>query len=384
MAERPDDRQIRWRWPVATLLAGVAAYLVSLLLARAPRLAEAYATTLGPALSRPLSRLTGLVPFSVADVLITGYVLWLATGACLAVRSVVRGRRRWRNALAGGVRRVARDTGMLIVLFYVLWGWNYARPSFAERAGWPAWSEIGAQELIALTEAATRAANQAYLDLHGRDDAGRPTNFADDAIRIDTALAEGWSRAAALPGLSTRFREPYGPVKQPLASVVLVRLGVVGIYVPFTAEANILRGMPAVSAPAAMAHEQAHQRGVTGEGDASFIGFVAAALAPGKLGRYSAAVWAQGRLAGALARADRDAYRRLREARLPGVRRDLDDLAAFMSRATVLGQRLQTAVNDRYLRANRVPGGVENYGLSTRLLILYARQNGGVILPARP
>ena len=375
---------MRWRAPVVALLAGAAAYIVSLLLARAPRIAEAYATTVGPALSRPLSRLTGLVPFSVADVLVTGYALWLAAVTFLAVRSVVRRRRGWRNALAGGARRITRDAGTLMVLFYVLWGWNYARPSFAERAGWPEWSGIEAQELIALTEAATAAANEAYLDLHGRDDAGRPTRFADDTVAVDSALEEGWSRASALSGMDVRFRDRYGPVKQPIASIVLVRLGIVGIYVPFTAEANILRGMPAVGAPAAMAHEQAHQRGVTGEGDASFIGFVAAALAPGKLGRYSAAVWAQRQLSGALARQDRAAYRRLRDAWLPGVRRDLDDLAAFMSRATVLGMRLQTAVNDRFLRANRVPGGVENYGLSTRLLITYVRQNGGVILPGRP
>ncbi len=381
---RPEDAVIRWRWPIAALTAGGTAYAVSLLLSRSPRLADAYAAGLGPALSRPLSRLTGMVPFSVADILVALYAGWLLFVSARAIRAALRKRRRGRNVLASGVRTTARDGGILVTLFYVLWGWNYAGRGFAERAGWPDWEGIPTAELIALTETATAAANQAYRELHGTDDVGRPTTVADDPLALDAALGEGWQHVADRLDLPDRFTARYGPVKQPLASAVLVRVGVVGIYVPFTAEANILRGMPPVGAATSMAHEQAHQRGVTGEGDASFLGFMAAALAPGSLARYSAAVWAQGRLASALARVDRDAWRRLAEDRLPGVRRDLEDLTRFMSRTLPLGQRLQTALNDRYLRANRVRGGVQNYGLSTRLLITFARQNDGRVMPAPP
>ncbi|MCI0436019.1 MAG: DUF3810 domain-containing protein [Gemmatimonadetes bacterium] len=377
----PQDRSIRWRWPIIAFGAGAAAWAFSRWLARAPAVAEAYGTRVGPALSRPLSQLTGLVPFSVAEWLVAAYVVWLLAVSILAVRSVIRRQRQVRNTLAGGARRVVRDAGVLVTLFYVLWGFHYARAGFAERAGWPEWNRAETVELIALTQAAIVAANQAYRDLHDTDDAGRPTSVADDTLGIDEALAAGWARAASVLGLSPRFVETYGPVKRPFSSDLLIRLGIVGIYVPFTAEANTLHGMPPVGAVVAMAHEQAHQRGVTGEGDASFIGFVAAALAPGRLGHYSAAVWAQNRLATALARADRAAYRRLSDTRLPGVRRDLNDLSEFLSRTTDIGQRLQAAVNDRYLRANRVPGGVANYGLSTQLLITWARLQGGDPVP---
>jgi len=379
MPKYPADRQIRWRWPIIAALAGAGAYGVSLLLARMPARAESlYGEGLGPLVTRPLSLLTGRVPFSVADILIAAYCVWLLA-AMLSARKVVAAKRRSvRNALAGGLSRVIRDAGLIVLVFYAVWGWNYARPTYAERAGWPEWQGASGEELLALAEAASAAANQAYLDLHGVADVGHPTAFPDDTLDIDESLDEGWKLAAARLGLQPTAGRPYGRVKWPLGSVVLRWLSVSGIYFPFTAEANVVRGMPAMRAPVVMAHEQAHQRGVTGEGEASFVGFVVASLAPGRLSRYSAAVYAQGVLVQALAPVDRDAAKRLVADRYPGVQRDVDDVAAFYRRYTTrIGRRVEQTVNDRYLRANRVPGGVANYGISTQLLIEYARQQHG-------
>ena len=379
MPKYPGDRQIRWLWPVLAALAGAGAYLVSLVLARMPARAETlYGEGLGPLIARPLSLLTGSVPFSIGDVLIAAYLLWLVALLLGARKGVASGRRSRRNALACGARRVIRDVGLIVFVFYLAWGWNYARPTYAQRAGWPAWKGAGGEELLGLAEAATTAANQAYLDLHGVADAGHPTSLPDDTLDLDASLDAGWKRAAAELGLQPTAGRPYGRVKWPLGSFVLRWFSVSGIYFPFTAEANVVRGMPAMRAPVVMAHEQAHQRGTTSEGEASFLGFVAASLAPGRLSRYSAAVYAHGVLVQALARVDRDAARRLIADRFPGVQRDVEDLAAFYNRYTsTVGQKVGRSLNDHYLRANRVPGGVANYGISTQLLIEYARQRGG-------
>jgi hypothetical protein len=373
------DRRIRWRWPVVAAFAGAGAYGVSLLLARMPARAESlYGEGLGPLVARPLSLLTGRVPFSVGDILIVAYILWLVALLLATRKAIAAKRRSWRNALAGGLRRVIRDLGLIVLVFYVVWGWNYARPTYAQRAGWPEWKGAGGEELLALAEAATAAANQAYLDLHGVADAGHPTTFADDTLDIDASLDRGWALAAARLGLQPSAARPYGPVKWPLGSVVLRWLSVSGIYFPFTGEANVVRGMPAMRAPVIMGHEQAHQRGITSEGEANFLGFVVASLAPGRLARYSAALYAHSVLVGALARVDRDAARRLIADRFPGVQRDFDDIAAFYDRyRSRIGSRVEQAVNDHYLRANRVPGGVANYGIGTQLMIEYARQHGG-------
>lgn len=379
------DRRIRWRVSLGAALAALAAFGLSHVLARYPAIAERlYGTGLWPIISRPLARLTGLIPVALHEWLLVAYIAFLIGAAIVAVRSARRGSRTWRNVLGAGAHRLVRDAGILVVLFYLLWGFNYARPTFEARAAWPAWEDIGTAELIRLAEAATLAANAAYLELHGTEDAGEPTAFPADPTRLEAALDTGWQRAAAELGLPAATSRPFGRVKRPLVSPILGRLGIVGVYVPFTAEANVLRGMPAVRAPASMAHEMAHQRGVTTEAEATFLGLIAAAHAPDPLARYAAAVSAAGHVGSTLAPVAIEEYRRIYSLRLPGIRRDAADLAAYFAQFAGPAQKVGTAINDTYLRANRIPGGTANYGRAVRLLITYSRLYGPGVLPAPP
>jgi hypothetical protein len=92
-------------------------------------------------------------------------------------------------------------------------------------------------------------------------------------------------------------------------------------------------------------------------------------------------MYAGSQLLTSLAGADTEAYSRIAGSRLPGTRRDVADLAAWINRFEGVADRVATAVNDRYLRMNRVPGGVANYGRSVRLMIEYSRRNDGVFMP---
>ena len=67
--------------------------------------------------------------------------------------------------------------------------------------------------------------------------------------------------------------------------------------------------------------------------------------------------------------------------RVPGMQRDLRDLAEYWARYRGVGTRVGRAVNDQFLRANRVRGGIASYGLSVRLLITFGARNGGRIAP---
>jgi hypothetical protein len=325
-----------------------------------------------------------MFPFALFEWLLIAYVLFLLIAAFRAVRSTVRGSRRWSNAIAAGAHRLLRDAGVLIVLFYVLWGFNYARPTFETRAGWPEWEDMEADEMIRLAEAAMLAANAAYIELHGTEDAGAPTAFPRDARSLEAALDTGWRRATAELDLPAATARPFGRVKRPFISPVLGRLSIVGVYVPFTAEANVLRGMPAMRAPTSMAHEMAHQRGVTTEAEATFLGLIAAALAPDPLARYSAAVSAVNHVLPPLIRLVPEEFARISGLRVPGIKRDAADLSAYFKQFSGPAQKVGSAVNDRYLRANRVPGGTLNYSRAVRLLITYSRVHGPGVLPEHP
>jgi hypothetical protein len=136
--------------------------------------------------------------------------------------------------------------------------------------------------------------------------------------------------------------------------------------------------------PQSVAHEKAHQRGIGPEAEASFLGFVAGALSTDPYVRYSSIMFAERQLMAALARADRRAWRTLAEQRLPGVRRDLEDLSEYFRQFVGVGTSVGRSVNDQFLRANRVEGGVLNYGRAARLLITFSRRNDGVVIPSTP
>jgi hypothetical protein len=375
-------------WPLHTrrrllvLAVGVAAFLVFQLLSLLPGLVEAvYARSLSPMIVRPLSFVTGLLPFSLVEVVAISYMAWMLVLLGRTGTLVVRKQRRLRNAVLGGSLRMARDAGVMMVLFYFLWGLNYARRPLDERLEWPTWTPPEVEVLRTLAEQSVDAANGAYFEIHGTEDAGVPTAMPADVGELDRALEEGWNRAGELLDLPASVRRRYGPTKRLLLSHLAARFGIAGFYFPWTAEANVLRDTPLVSRSASMAHEKAHQRGIGPESEASFLGFVAGALAPHPHARYSALVSAQGQLLRVLARADREAAQEVVAKRFPGIQRDLEDLSEYWEQFQGVGTTIGRAVNDRYLRTNRVRAGVGSYGLSVRLLITFAAQHDGRLVP---
>ena len=60
---------------------------------------------------------------------------------------------------------------------------------------------------------------------------------------------------------------------------------------------------------------------------------------------------------------------------------DVNALKAFWNRYEGRARTASLAVNNAYLRANRVEGGLKSYLMSARLLVLYARHNNGSCLP---
>lgn len=374
-------RPLRWRTSLVAALAGAlawgAAQLPGLSNATSERL---FGGGLGALVSQPLSRVTGWVPFSLGEVLVVAWLTWLLVAAALAVRAVAARRRAAPHAIAGGVLRVVRDLGVITFMFYAFWGFNYSRPAFESMAGWPAWQGMDVAELTHLAERTVTATNAAYLALHGVEDAGQPTRL-ENARALDTAVEQGWQSAAALLSLPPNTGARYGRAKRPLVSPLMERLGITGVFFPFTAEANVVRDLPAAAVAATLAHEKAHQRGYASEAEAGFLGYVAAAMAPDPLSRYGAALYAQNGLLSALGSADPDAHRRLYGMRLPGVVRDLRDLSAYYNRHRGVARAVGTVVNDRYLRAHQVKGGVQDYRRSTQLLVAFARTRDGDPIP---
>lgn len=374
--------------PMRGLLLFVAGLLTagaSLLLARSPGTVEhLYAGGPGAWIPRMLSLATGWAPLSVSAVLLVLLLLW-------------GGRRAWRGwtrirsgdgsvgpALAAGLAWAGGVTGVLVLAFYLFWGLNYARAPLGERLGLSVTPAESTEALLALADHVVERTNRAYRLLHGgSEDLGEATAIPFDRRAVSRELETGWGRVSRALDLPAQASRRYGPVKTRGATAILDFFDLSGVYSPFTGEAHVSASLPSMVLPAVAAHEQAHQRGIAREDEASFAGVLAAVHADDPYVLYSG--WA--RIARAVLRdvrrVDRDVYEARMAALLPGVRRDWGDYIRWYEENRSLAGPVATAVNDTYLRAHAVEGGVASYDRVTELLVAWAARTDGrlTVLP---
>jgi len=342
-----------------------------------------YASTVSPLLTRALSRIFGVIPFPLFELVIITVLGSLLVSAVIAARQVARRTRRITNAVACGLLRLGRDAGVLVALFYIIWGFNYVRPRLDARLGYPAATAASAEELAGLVRQLVDAGEVAYVALHGSTDAGVPTTLPADRQSLVAALDSGWRRTTTRLGLPASSARRYGPPKFPFSSTLARHIGIsAGMFFPYTGEALVVGDLPAPQLVKTMAHEQAHQRGTAVEGDANALAFFVCAWAPDPLARYAGISFARDQMLTELARADQASFRAEWVRMGPGVQRDRQALRDYWRRTRVPSSELATRVNDASLRLNRVGEGVRSYSRSTLIFIEFARRNGGSVVPS--
>lgn len=328
-----------------------------------------------------LSKLSGKAGFSVGEVLIGALAAvelwWLLDG----VAEVLARRLPTSRAILGGLAHVGDVAAVLAVWFYLSWGLNYARQPALIRQGWeepPAPAELEGRLLLhAWAEAAVNRSNEAYRALHrGAEDAGVVTLPASDA-EVDAALERGFAASGRALQLPASFSAGRGRAKVVWASELMSWAGIGGIYLPFTGEANVNGGPPAWSRVMTVAHEKAHQRMVASEDEATFYGFLAGVHAEEPLLRYAAWELASRHLLRTLSAVDEDAAKQLSARRLPGVVRDQTAVRDHWLAYEGKFEEVATWMNDHYLRAHRVEGGVAAYGRAGRLIAAWLRTEDG-------
>jgi len=346
---------------------------------------DLYARRVGFWIARAQSAASGFVPFSLAEFVLLGAVVYLVVPN---VRDLARAIRRRRGVPAAGLTAAARVAAFAVLtvsLFYLCWGLNYARAPLAARLGWTPVQPADAAAAARATDEIARfagelvdAANAAYRDVAHSDDLGRPSARAAGVEGLDTVFDASYARVQRTLGLETALAAPRGPAKPLLASGLVSHLQISGVYFPWTGEANYNRLVPAVTLPHTIAHEKAHQRGIAREDEANFLGYLACVMSDDAYVRYSGYLFGQRQLIGELASRDRPAARALVARRLPGVQRDVDDLVAFWQRYEGEPARMSAAMNDRYLRAQGVRSGIASYAASRNLIVLYGEHFGTV------
>lgn len=144
-----------------------------------------------------------------------------------------------------------------------------------------------------------------------------------------------------------------------------------GFFFPFTAEANINIDSPACLAPATIAHELAHQRGVAQEDEANFVAVLASLTDGDSVYCYSACLLAYIHLGNALCEADYDAWLENYQRLSDGVRADLANNNAYWAQFETAVSTVSDAVYTGFLQSYGQTLGLQTYGKCVDLLVAY-------------
>jgi hypothetical protein len=225
-----------------------------------------YSRKFYPITASALSRAAEIFPFSAAEFLIYGTVIFLFWKISASVINLALGksaRKAWLKKMA---RAIFLWAGIIYFIFIMLWGLNYHRRNLADSLGLER-AETSAAEISQCLMILARRANSLAASVKRNTDG---VMILRDRSAARSDIVEAYKRfdEPAQPRLN------FGGAKPFAWSRILTILGIGGFYSPFTGEPTYNWHMPAVSLPFAMAHETAHQRGFARENEANFMAYL--------------------------------------------------------------------------------------------------------------
>ena len=340
------------RWGLAAL-PGAVSVLLLYLAAHLPGFADIYRTSVFRPLSRAVSLISGLFPFSLSELLLA---VLLFFGIAGFIRCLL-----GKLAPAEVLRHLFFAASVLLFLFTVFCGINYRAKPFSSQADLPV-RESSPEELRDLCRQIAEEVNRRAEVLE---------NEEIPPLSVQAACGQ-----QAMEALGEEFPTLSGPFPRPkflMLSRLLSIQQVTGIYSPFTVEANCNREIPGYNMPFTICHELSHLRGFMREDEANFIGFLAASRAEDPYFSYSG--WLSGWVyaGNALAETDRQAFEEIHGMLCERARKDLAENNRFWEQFEGAAAETHERINDAYLRANGQQEGVKSYGRMVDLMLAWAR-----------
>lgn len=263
-------------------------------------------------------------------------------------------------------RRLLNFCGGLISLFLLLWGYNYIGPSLAERMSLAETNDqydVAKLYIYVMNEAAEK---RKRIELPTDTASVEDLEDEIDVQKLNTAV-KGVLTELGYPtstDVALRQVKPFGALR---------RVGIRGIYNPFTGEANVESDTGLLTGTFTAAHEMAHAYGITSEGEANLVAYMALIHSGNPIWEYSAAYSLWRYTAGEVNRKLEEADRMILAEAIP-IELQIDRLAIWqrMSDSPPYFPELSEAVNDGYLKIQGVKGGTDDYDAFVGLYLGYA------------
>ncbi len=307
-----------------------------------------YSAGIYPFIAAALSFVSRQVSFSLWD---TFWILLIVGLLISLVMIIFRKLPFWRSLL-----RLLQLAAFLYALFYLVWGYNYFRPPIAKRLKWAKVAQTD-EHFLVLFDTLISSANKSRTLIR----------YADYKA-IDQAIEQSYREHARELGL--RYPNGSRRPKTMLFSSFFAKSGVSGYYGPLLSEVHVNGNTLPTEYPFVLAHEKAHQFGITGEAEANFIAWYICSKSADQRLQYSGNLQLlRYFLADAFAAKDIKKYLQRFD------KKALEDILAQRSHWLALRNatldKAQTAANDAYLKSNKIDDGVKNYNSVVALTITW-------------
>lgn len=350
-----------------------AALILLLASSLSPAFSEGYALTVYRWISRAGNAVTGLLPFSLAEILA---VLVIAAAIAVLILWIVRlihGRGRRARIFGRGLLNLFCAAGIVLFLFTISCGINYGRYTFAEISGLPI-RESTVDELADLCRELAAEVNDAHEEILTDENGVMVSSFTSVGEAAEAARQTYDGLADSYPTLTAGYSAP----KPVMASRFMSLCDITGIFFPFTFEANVNVDVPDYSIPATMCHELSHLRGYMREDEANFLAYLACRESSFADFRYSGAMLAFVYTNNALISADSELGNEIFRTLCDGAQADFAANSAYWKQFEGPVSEISSTVNDAYLKANRQEDGVRSYGRMVDLLLADYRHRHGL------
>jgi hypothetical protein len=317
-----------------------------------------YSEGLYPFIAATFSSFSNAVSFSIWD------IFWIIAAALLIYALILVLIKRLK--LPKFILRLLQSAAIIYSLFYISWGFNYFRPKIENRIGWEK-SKPDEAFFREILDSIIVKTNKSYSIIK-----------TSDYKAIDSLVEKSYRKNST--NLKIDYPNGSRKPKTMILSSIFAKSGVSGYFGPFFNEIHLNSYLLPIEYPFVLAHEKAHQFGITEESEANFAAYVICTTSDDRRIEYS------GNLQLLLYFLS-DAHQ------LKDYKEYVDRIDSLVIKDIQYQRKhwkdlenktldkVQTAANNAYLKTNRIEEGIKNYNNVVSLVISWYYNNRNTHTP---
>jgi hypothetical protein len=163
-------------------------------------------------------------------------------------------------------------------------------------------------------------------------------------------------------------------IKKSILNPIMIKLGILGYYNPFTGEAQVTNGIPDTSMPFTIAHEMGHQIGVAREDEANFYSFYMGESSTNKDFQYSVKYKALNYILREIYVNDSAYVHLILKNYSKGMKLDREKEKKYYLGMSGSGSDVFSYMNNIYLKSNSQNEGIIAYNNVSKMIVIYYKK----------